>query len=52
VQNGEVETVDGTTLQVDFSTICVHSDTPGAITLLQSVRAALAQADVSIGAEW
>lgn len=52
VKNGEVKTVDGTTLQVDFSTICVHSDTPGAVTLLQSVRAALAQADVSIGAEW
>ena len=52
VQHGVVDTVDGATLPVDFATICVHSDTPGAATLLQSVRAALKRADIHIGAAW
>jgi UPF0271 protein len=52
VQHGVVDTVDGATLPVDFSTICVHGDTPGAATLLQSVRVALRQADIHIGATW
>lgn len=52
VRHGELEAVDGRTLQVDFSTICVHGDTPGADRLLRSVRAALADAHVTIGADW
>ena len=52
LQHGVVDTVDGAALPVDFATICVHSDTPGAAALLQSVRAALTQADIHIGAAW
>lgn len=49
VRDGVVETVDGATLTVDFATICVHSDTPGATTLLRAVHTGLNALGVVIG---
>lgn len=49
VSDGVVEAVDGATLTVDFTTICVHSDTPGAAALLRAVRAGLDSLGVVIG---
>ena len=48
VQHGVVDTVDTATLPVDFATICVHSDTPGAADLLRAVRSALTEVGVRI----
>lgn len=44
-----VRAVDGTDVRVDVETVCVHSDTPGAVLLARDVRAALEQAGVPLG---
>lgn len=41
VRGGEVETMGGARLKVRVESICVHSDTPGAVAVAQAVRAAL-----------
>ncbi len=41
---------DGSALEMQAETICLHGDTPGAVEHARAVRAALEQADVSIGA--
>ncbi|MGY2686694.1 LamB/YcsF family protein [Pseudomonas tolaasii] len=48
VQAGGIETVSGRMLPVHIDTICVHSDTPGAISMAAQVRATLEQAGVAI----
>ncbi|HYN97082.1 MAG TPA: 5-oxoprolinase subunit PxpA [Pilimelia sp.] len=45
---GRVTAVDGTTVPCAVGSICVHGDTPGAVTLAQRVRAALAVAGVAL----
>lgn len=46
---GEVTAVDGSTIPLRVESICVHGDTPGALRLARSVRAALEAADVPVG---
>jgi UPF0271 protein len=41
---GDVVAVDGTRLHQPVESICVHGDTPGAVTLATAVRAALTEA--------
>ncbi|MCB7137989.1 LamB/YcsF family protein [Cellulosimicrobium marinum] len=48
VTTGTVEAVDGTTVAVAADSLCVHSDTPGAVDLLGAVRAALGDAGVVV----
>jgi UPF0271 protein len=43
-----VTAVDGTEIQLDASSICVHGDTPGAGPLAHDVRAALERAGVTV----
>jgi UPF0271 protein len=43
-----VSTVDADDITVDFETICIHSDTPDAGTLVQAVRRALLHCGVEI----
>lgn len=50
IVEGIVDTVDGGVLQVDFRTICVHSDTPRAAELLHAVRDAIGDAGAEIAA--
>ena len=45
---GEVVAVDGTVVQVDPDSICLHADTPGAVSLAHAVRAALTAAGVEL----
>jgi 5-oxoprolinase (ATP-hydrolysing) subunit A len=45
---GEVVAVDGTVLSVSARSVCLHGDTPGAVTIARAVRAALERADVSL----
>jgi UPF0271 protein len=46
---GGVRAAGGQTVPVAASSICVHGDTPGAVGLARSVRAALVEAGVAIG---
>ncbi|WP_454043303.1 LamB/YcsF family protein [Cellulosimicrobium sp. Marseille-Q8652] len=50
VTSGTVHAVDGTPVPVDADSVCVHSDTPGAVDLLGAVRRALDEADVVVQA--
>jgi UPF0271 protein len=44
----QVTAVDGSVVQVDARSICIHGDTPGAVALAQAVRAGLEMASVGI----
>ncbi|MDC7123450.1 LamB/YcsF family protein [Cellulomonas fimi] len=48
-RDGRVTSVDGTVIPVDAESVCVHSDTPGAVTLAVAVRRALDEAGVAVG---
>lgn len=39
---GRVRTVDGQDIAIGFDSVCIHSDTPGALALVQATRHALA----------
>jgi len=43
-----VTTTDGSVVAIDVATLCVHSDTPGAGAIAASVRAALADAGITV----
>lgn len=49
-QEGCVHTVEGADVQIAFDSICIHSDTPGALALVQATRAALQDAGITIKA--
>jgi UPF0271 protein len=49
VTAGTVRGVDGTVVPVVADSICLHSDTPGAVALARRVRAALEGAGVELG---
>ncbi|NLA65506.1 MAG: 5-oxoprolinase subunit PxpA [Leucobacter sp.] len=42
MRDGVVLANDGTELRIDFTSVCVHSDTPNAVEVAHAVRAALA----------
>ena len=46
--SGTVATVDGNDVAIDFDSICVHGDTPGAVAMAQAVRAALEGAGATV----
>jgi 5-oxoprolinase (ATP-hydrolysing) subunit A len=48
VTTGLVEAADGSDLAVTAQSVCLHGDTPGAVRMASSVRAALAGAGVSL----
>ncbi|HDR8909932.1 MULTISPECIES: 5-oxoprolinase subunit PxpA [Burkholderia cepacia complex] len=39
--DGKVRTVDGDDIDIDFDSVCIHSDTPGALALVRETRDAL-----------
>ncbi|MFF5230448.1 LamB/YcsF family protein [Dactylosporangium sp. NPDC000521] len=47
-RTGEVVAVDGTVLHLQFESLCVHGDTPGAVTMATAVRAALLAAGLPL----
>lgn len=49
VTSGTVRAVDGTDVPVIADSICLHSDTPGAVALARRVRAALEGAGIELG---
>jgi UPF0271 protein len=48
VTDGEVVASDGSRVAVSFGTLCVHGDTPGAVTLAWRIRQELAALGVSV----
>lgn len=48
--NHRVTAIDGTEVEVDARSICIHGDTPGAVEMAQAVRAGLEVASVGIHA--
>src|SRR5471032_3615044 len=47
-QTGLVRTVEGEDLPIEFDSICLHSDTPGALELVEATREALDQAGIEV----
>ena len=47
---GRVQTADGEFIELEFDSICIHSDTPGALTLIRATREALLASGVTISA--
>jgi UPF0271 protein len=45
---GKVRTVEGVDMEIDFDSICIHSDTPGALDLIAATRTALIDAGIRI----
>ena len=50
VTHGTVHATDGSTIAVDVESLCVHSDTRGAVAMARAVRTALEGAGIRIGA--
>jgi UPF0271 protein len=48
VRHGTVQCIDGTEIAIDGGTICVHGDTPGAVSLARAIRARLAKEGVAL----
>ncbi|MBW0236062.1 5-oxoprolinase subunit PxpA [Pseudomonas sp. D1HM] len=49
-QEGVVRTVEGEDLSIEFDSICLHSDTPGALALVEATRNALDNAGIKVHA--
>ncbi|MNJ75247.1 hypothetical protein D3C77_723120 [compost metagenome] len=49
-QQGLVRTVEGQDLAIEFDSICLHSDTPGALDLVEATRQALDRAGIAVRA--
>jgi len=45
---GLVRTVEGPDLAIDFDSVCIHSDTPGALALVQTTRRVLADNNIRV----
>ncbi|MFG0294218.1 MAG: 5-oxoprolinase subunit PxpA [Phycisphaerales bacterium JB050] len=48
-RDGRVQAHDGTVIEVEAGTICVHGDTPGAVEMAKAVREAMEGAGIGIG---
>lgn len=46
--DGKVRTVDGDDIDIEFDSICIHSDTPGALALVRTTRDALIREGIRI----
>ena len=49
-RTGEVSAGDGRSLRLPVASLCVHSDTPGALEVARAVRSALHAAGVIVAA--
>ncbi len=48
IETGTVTTLDGQTLELEYDSICVHGDTPGALEIIRTIRGIMADHDVAI----
>lgn len=47
-QDGKVRTVEGSDIDISFDSVCIHSDTPGALALVKTTQDLLQQAGITI----
>jgi UPF0271 protein len=52
VVDRRIDSVDGADVELDAASLCVHGDTPGAVSFATAVRAALLEAGVELVAPW
>lgn len=45
---GKVKAIDGTEIELEAQTLCVHGDTPGAVDLVRSIRQRLEASDIKV----
>jgi UPF0271 protein len=45
---GKVRTVEGVDIEIGFDSVCIHSDTPGALDLIRATRRALDEAGIRV----
>ncbi len=50
VHSGEVAAVDGTVIRIDAESVCVHGDSPGAVTIAGAVRDRLLAGGIDLAA--
>jgi len=48
VTEGWVDTIDGTSIRIEFDSLCVHGDTPGAVAIARAARDALEREGITI----
>lgn len=48
VESGTVSAVDGTVIRIDAESVCVHGDSPGAVTIATAVRDRLAAGGIQL----
>jgi UPF0271 protein len=48
IETGTITTIDGKALELDFDSICVHGDTPGAVKMIRTIRGILADHDIAV----
>jgi UPF0271 protein len=48
VASGQVDAADGAAVQIDAASLCVHGDSPGAVSMATAVRAGLEAAGVTL----
>lgn len=48
IETGTVTTLDGQTLELEYDSICVHGDTPGALEIIRTIRDIMADHNVAI----
>jgi UPF0271 protein len=48
VVTGQVDAVDGTPVQVHAASLCVHGDSPGAVSMATAVRSGLEEAGITL----
>ncbi|MDA1231870.1 MAG: LamB/YcsF family protein [Planctomycetota bacterium] len=50
IKSGEVLSIDGTQLDLQFDTLCIHSDTPNAVAIAAGIRRFLADRNIAVRA--
>ncbi len=48
IELGTITTIDGQTLELEYDSICVHGDTPGALEMIRIIRGTLADHGVAL----
>jgi UPF0271 protein len=48
VQDGAITAASGKVIKVPVDTVCIHGDTPGAVDIAKTIRAALAAAGITV----
>ena len=48
IETGTATSIEGKTLKMEYDSICVHGDTPGALEMIRNIRNILAEHSISV----